>query len=319
MYLQNLESDGAPSLTSETSTVTRHVSVLLNEVLSFLKCAPTKNFIDFTLGGGGHTEAILKSTAPDGLVVGVDRDVEALERTGRRLKPYGLRFQPVHSDLSRALETFERFPNIHFNGALMDLGTSSDQLETAERGFSFQQDGPLDMRMDTTAGFTALEWLLSTPEEEIANTLYELSEERFSRRIAKAVVEARKNKKIKTTRDLAEICFHAYPGPARHGRIHPATKTFQAIRIVVNGEFEQIEKGLKACLEKLPTEARLAVISFHSLEDRIVKLQFRQAEQEGIAKILTKKPLSASEAEIQNNPRARSAKLRVLEITRGEA
>jgi 16S rRNA (cytosine1402-N4)-methyltransferase len=289
---------------------------MLPEVLLELNCSPGKNYIDFTLGGGGHAEAILGKTSPDGTLVGVDRDEEALTRAKKRLAPYGSRFVPVHSEMGKAKLIFEGHAPSQVDGVLMDLGVSSDQLESERRGFSFQKEGPLDMRMDPSQGFTGIEWLSSAKEEEIADTLYKWGDERFSRRIAKRIMAARKLNQLKTTSDLAKICFDSYPIGARHGKIHPATRTFQAVRMLVNSELSQLETALEVSLQNLFSPARMVVLTFHSHEDRIVKSEFRAAEKEGVARNLTKKPLTPSSDEISQNPRARSAKLRGVELLR---
>lgn len=310
MYSLNLE--------SKLETKTKHVPILVNEVLETLDCRPGKNFLDLTLGGGGHTESILKATAPDGRVVGCDRDEEALARTRIKLADYGERVRFVHRAISDVEQTLPQFANMEIHGALIDAGISSDQLDSSSRGFSFQRDADLDMRMDVSRGMTAREVLMNSNEEEIANMIYEYGEDRNSRKIAKMIMEARRQDKLRTTQDLVEAVIKAN-GPKR-GPIHPATKTFQALRIRVNRELEELTEGVTKLIALLPAFARIAVITFHSLEDRIVKNLFRDAVKRGDAVRITKKPIVPTREEQRANARSRSAKLRVIEIVgvRGE-
>lgn len=307
---------------------TVHLSVLLPEALEGLRVKAGGVYVDATLGGAGHTRALLEACAPDGRVFGVDRDPVALARAEGSLAEFGDRFRGLHGNFAD-LETLVRDAGVDgVDGVLMDLGVSSDQLDTPERGFSFRFEGPLDMRMDPTRGVSAAEWLAAHTEEEIANTIYRLGEERQSRRIARAVVKAREAGVLMTTSDLASVVERAVGG-RKGARIHPATRTFQALRMAVNEELESIERGVEAALRLLKDGGRLAVMTFHSLEDRLVKQIFRRHEgreeslfeggsvwrgEEPRCLRVTRKPVTASEAECAANPRARSAKLRILEL-----
>jgi 16S rRNA (cytosine1402-N4)-methyltransferase len=306
---------------------TVHLSVLLPEALEGLRVKAGGVYIDATLGGAGHTRALLEACAPDGRVYGVDRDPAALARAGETLADFGGRFRGLHGNFAD-VEALARDAGVApVDGVLMDLGVSSDQLDTPERGFSFRFEGPLDMRMDPTRGVSAAEWLAAHTEEEIADTIYQLGEERQSRRIARAVVKAREAGDLNTTSDLAEVVERAVGG-RKGARIHPATRTFQALRMAVNEELESIERGVESALRLLKDGGRLAVITFHSLEDRLVKQIFRRHEgreeslyeggsvwrgEEPRGIRVTRKPVTASDAECAVNPRARSAKLRILE------
>ncbi|MCC5843463.1 MAG: 16S rRNA (cytosine(1402)-N(4))-methyltransferase RsmH [Verrucomicrobia bacterium] len=306
---------------------TVHLSVLLPEALEGLRVKAGGVYIDATLGGAGHTRALLEACAPDGRVYGVDRDPAALARAGETLADFGDRFRGLHGNFAD-VEALARDAGVaSVDGVLMDLGVSSDQLDTPERGFSFRFEGPLDMRMDPTRGVSAAEWLAAHTEEEIADTIYQLGEERQSRRIARAVVKAREAGDLNTTSDLAEVVERAVGG-RKGARIHPATRTFQALRMAVNEELESIERGVESALRLLKDGGRLAVITFHSLEDRLVKQIFRRHEgreeslyeggsvwrgEEPRGIRVTRKPVTASEAECAVNSRARSAKLRILE------
>ncbi len=319
MFWQNLESDEKCSSLLSHFDMNRHTPVLVTEVLEYLSCGPGKSFFDLTAGGGGHGDAILRATAPDGIWFGTDRDPFAVRMAGECLAPLGDRVRLEQATFSEALERIVPPVARGLSGALIDCGLSSNQLEDAARGFSFAQEGPLDMRMDPTSGTTAREWLLRTSEREIADAIFKYSEERFSRRIARRIVEFRREGKMNTTADLARAALSALPPRERYSKIHPATKTFQAVRIVVNDELAQLEHALVRLIALLPAGARVVTISFHSLEDRIVKVLFQQAERGGTGRILTRKPVEASVEEIQRNPRARSAKLRALEILGGRA
>jgi 16S rRNA (cytosine1402-N4)-methyltransferase len=300
----------------------QHVPVLLAEVLAGLVPQAGGYYIDGTLGGSGHAAAILKMSAPDGRLLGIDADPAAIETAGARLAAFGARAKLVHGnfrDLKRLAHEAD-FKKV--DGILLDLGVSSHQLGTPERGFSFLADAPLDMRMDTTSGETAADMVNEMPESALADVIYRYGEERASRRIARAIVETRRKARIATTGELAAIVERALGG--RHGKIHPATRTFQALRISVNRELESLETALPQAVELLTPRGRLAVIAFHSLEDRIVKQFFRDesgyggAEGPSRLRIITKKPLMAGEAETRANPRARSAKLRIAERMQNE-
>lgn len=287
-----------------------HIPVLLDETLRFLNPGRGGVFLDATLGLGGHCEAILRSS-PGVRLFAIDRDPEALELAGERLKPFGDRLTLIRGSFAD-IDTFD-LPGL--DGVLMDIGVSSMQIDSPERGFSFQEDGPLDMRMDPDQTISAATIVNTWQEVKLANMIYEYGEERLSRRIARVIVERRRKHVFETTADLAEVIAECYPAGSRHKRPHPATRTFQALRIEVNQELLSLEQGMAGAMELLNPGGVLVVISFHSLEDRIVKYAFRKAAQsEGSQfKILTKKPLEATDEERARNPRSRSAKLRALE------
>lgn len=283
---------------------------MVTEVLELL--APERGgvFVDCTVGLGGHARALLDTGASQ--VIGFDRDPAAITLAGASLAAYGDRIALVHADY-RALDPVLDARGIGtVNGILADLGVSSMQLDSDGRGFSFRRDEPLDMRMDTTTGPTAAEALREVDEQALADLIYELGEERHSRRIARAIVRARAERPIETTGALAEIVRRAIPRKG-YSRIDPATRTFQAIRIWLNRELEGLDAFLAAAVRRLAAGGRLAVIAFHSLEDRIVKHTLRALQGDGAVRVLTKRPLVPSEAEVQQNPRARSAKLRAAE------
>ena len=284
-----------------------HEPVLLAETLELLAVRAGAFYVDGTVGQGGHSEAILRRSAPDGRLLASDRDPEAVAAATARLRPYGERARVVHADY-RELPAHLGEERPH--GILLDLGLSSAQLDDPERGFSFQADGPLDMRMDQTGGETAAEVVNRLPEPELADLIYRFGEEPSSRRIARAIVFARRTARIRTTRELAEIVRRA-AGRPRPG-LHPATRTFQALRIRVNRELQGLGEAVAALARCLAPRGRLAVIAFHSLEDREVKQAFRGLEKEGFRR-LTKKPLRPTGEEVGHNPRSRSARLRGLE------
>jgi len=284
-----------------------HVPVLLEETLELLAVRPGGLWVDGTLGSGGHAEAVLRRTAPDGRLVGLDRDAEALERARARLLPFGARVRLEHADY-REIE--QQLGDERASGILLDLGVSSLQLDDAARGFSFQREGPLDMRMDRSAPGTAAELVNRMREGELADLIHEYGEERFARRIARAIVRARQTEAIVTTTRLAEIVRRAAPRSRRPG-FHPATRSFQALRIRVNRELDGLGEALERAAACLRSGGRLVVIAFHSLEDRAVKQAFRSLAGRGFS-LLTRKPLRPGEAELRRNPRARSARLRAL-------
>ncbi len=271
-------------------------------------------YIDGTVGGGGHAAAILEASAPDGRLLGIDCDPAALSAAAARLAPYGERVTLVRGGFREIgrLATDSGF--IQVQGVLLDLGVSSYQLDTPERGFSFQASAPLDMRLDPDAPVTAAHLVNNLPEQELADLIFRYGEERGSRRIARVIVEARQRKPLTTTDELAMLVSRALGG--RRGRIHPATRTFQALRIAVNDELASLEAALPQIVELLAAGGRMAIISFHSLEDRIVKHFMRAEAQAGRLRIITRKPVEASNKEQQDNPRSRSAKLRVAERRR---
>jgi 16S rRNA (cytosine1402-N4)-methyltransferase len=284
-----------------------HEPVLLAEVLELLAVKPGGHYIDGTLGLGGHSSEILRRSAPDGLLLGIDRDPAALALAAARLAEFGDR---VRLQRARYSEIPQYTPAGGADGVLLDLGVSSLQLYDAGRGFSFRAGGPLDMRMDDRDETTAGDVVNRMREAELADVIYELGEDRASRRIARAIARAREKAFITTTAELADIVRRAIRG--RPGGIDPATRTFQALRIYVNDELGQLSGSLRPIAETLKERGRLAVISFHSLEDRIVKHTFADLAREGF-RLLTKKPVSPTEEEARRNPRSRSAKLRAIE------
>jgi 16S rRNA (cytosine1402-N4)-methyltransferase len=288
-----------------------HVPVMSAEVLEFLRPSHGGLFVDCTVGLGGHARALLEAGAAR--IIGLDRDRDALARARETLAPWTDRVELVHADYRTLDEVLDerRIPQI--DGALADLGVSSLQFDAAGRGFSFQRDEPLDMRMDQSGGATAADLVARATERELADAIFQYGEERFSRRIARALVGAREEAPIDTTGRLAAIVRKAVPrrGPAR---IDTATRTFQALRIWVNRELDGLDRFVESAARRLRAGARLVVIAFHSLEDRIVKHTLRALHQrDGLVQVLTKKPLVPSDDEVDRNPRARSAKLRAAE------
>jgi len=302
--------------------VDAHLPVLYEQVLELLAPVPGGLYIDATVGSGGHAWGILEASSPDGRLLGLDADPQALAVARERLAPFGERVILVHASFDHLARVAAEhgFQDVH--GIFLDLGLSSLQLADARRGFSFQLDGPLDMRFDPRTRRTAADLVNTLSEEELADILKRYGEERFARRIAHAIVQHRP---MHTTRELAELVVATVP---HRGRIHPATRTFQALRIAVNDELGRLERALPQALELLRPGGRLAVISFHSLEDRIVKTFFRREARDCICppdllecvcghkatlKLITRKPVVPSAEEIARNPRSRSAKLRVVE------
>ena len=291
-----------------------HEPVMTREVLAFLQPEKGGVFVDCTVGMGGHALAMLEAGASR--VIGLDRDPAALAIAAGTLSAYSDRVELVHSDYRAIASVLDARGIDRIDGALADMGMSSYQLEAEGRGFSFQREAPLDMRMDTTTGPTAADLLRDAPEEEIADAIYQFGEERFSRRIARSIVQARQAGALETTVQLAAIVRRAVP---RRGftRIDPATRTFQALRIWVNRELDAVDEFLGVITRRLKTGARLVVITFHSLEDRIVKHTLKaiaQRSSEGAhIRVLTKKPLIPEPVEVERNARARSAKLRAAE------
>jgi 16S rRNA (cytosine1402-N4)-methyltransferase len=289
-----------------------HVPVLTAEVLQQLRPERGGLFVDCTVGLGGHAAALLAAGASR--LVGLDRDPEALARARETLAPWGDRCELVHADYRSLVAVLDALHIGLVDGTLADLGVSSMQFDEPGRGFSFARDEPLDMRMDRSEGETAADLVERSSEEDLANAIFEYGEERFSRRIARAIVHARRDTPIKTTGRLASIVRRVIP---RRGyvRIDPATRTFQALRIWVNRELEGLDRFLESAVGRLRAGGRLAVITFHSLEDRIVKHTFRALSQREVPllKVLTKKPIVPAEDEVRRNPRARSAKLRAAE------
>jgi 16S rRNA (cytosine1402-N4)-methyltransferase len=294
-----------------TQQKARHVPVLYQEVLDFLCVRPEGTYVDCTLGMAGHAEGIMRRLGPGGRLIGFDRDPEALELATARLVKVAEEMGSQAPQLTLIGEAFSRIREhvaaASVDGLLADFGASSLHFDEARRGFSFQADGPLDMRMDTRTGPTAEQVVNGMEERELANLIYEYGEERRSRTVARAIVRGRP---VTTTGQLARIVASAVP-PMKY--IHPATRTFQALRIFVNQELQEIRALFEAAPKLLKPSARLVVISFHSLEDRIAKDSIREGAQQGIWKILTRKPVTAGEEEIDLNPRSRSAKLRAAE------
>ena len=303
-----------------------HAPVLLKQVVDLLRVRPGGVYVDGTLGGGGHAEAILRAMGEGGLLVGIDRDPEALGRAADRLQHRASKCVFEQGNFADMKAIVQRHGIGEVDGIVLDLGMSSDQVDTARRGFSFQHEGPLDMRMNPEQQATAASLLATLDERELADLLYRLGEERASRRIARAIVAERAASPIHSTTQLAELVARVKGGP--RGRIHPATQTFQALRMAVNRELESLEAGLEDGTALLRPGGRMAVISFHSIEDRLVKRTVAQHEGrwESLAaggrrwegrmpqvRRVTRKPVVADEEEVRANPRSRSAKLRVWE------
>ena len=306
---------------------TYHESVMRNEVLHYLNVHMEGVIVDGTLGDGGHTEFILENTAPEIRVLAIDRDSSAIERASERLSPFRDRVNLAHGNLGDIKELAAENGITSVVGVLMDLGVSSPQLDTAGRGFSIQHDGPLDMRMDSSQKTSAADLLIKLSDAELASIIKDYGEERYAKRVVRAIRREQEERPVTTTGQLSRIVARVVKS-SRHSRIHPATRTFQALRIAVNDELEQLKTALAGMMSLLHSTARVAVISFHSLEDRIVKTFFRD-EEKGCScppkipicvcgrmptlKILTRKPLMPSEEEVAQNPRSCSAKLRVAE------
>jgi len=304
----------------------KHIPVLLEECITGLNIKEDGIYVDGTLGGAGHSKEILKKLSAKGTLVGIDRDKEALSVVQKRLSEYK-NIKYVHGNHDEIKEILENLNISCVDGILLDLGVSSYQLDEASRGFSYMQDAPLDMRMDKTSDLTAEYIVNNYPEEKLANIIYEYGEEKFSRNIAKKICEYRKNKKIETTKELTEIIESSIPGFAKKEG-HPAKRTFQAIRIEVNDEIRPLYNTIKNCIDVLNPKGRLCVITFHSLEDRVVKEAFVDAQGKctcpgdlpycvcgfkSLGKVITKKPILPTDEETNQNSRSRSAKLRIFE------
>ena len=305
-----------------------HLSVMPEESVRLLGCSKEGIFVDGTLGGGGHTAEILRAN-PANRVIGIDRDIDALKAAGEFLKPFGDRVSFVRDDFRNIKNAVEGLGAGPVDGVILDVGVSSHQLDSVERGFSFRMDAPLDMRMDTRQAETAASLVNSLDEQDLERIFREFGEEAFARRVARAIIAARARKPIETTGELADVVLSAIPRKFHGKRIHPATKVFQALRIAVNDELESLKQGITGGMGVLKAGGRMVVISFHSLEDRIVKNAFREAStgcvcppkfpvcvcgHKPAALLLTRKAVTASEEEIERNPRARSAKLRAIEM-----
>ena len=299
----------APAILEEMKII--HEPVMLKEVLEFLSLRPGMRVLDGTIGAGGHAKEILRKIGPEGVYVGIDQDPTILEIARENLgETSGLYL--AHENFRHANRVLQRLGIDLVDACLLDLGVSSHQLETAERGFSFQRDALLDMRMDPSAAVSAFDLVNHLSEWEIVSILQRLGEERHARRIARFLVQARQKGPIQTTQQLAVIVNRAVPHQG-WSRLHPATRTFQAFRMAVNRELESLEEALPAIVKLLKPGGRICVLSFHSLEDRAVKLFFRRLAVEQQLKLVVKKPLTPNPVEVQQNPRSRSAKLRVAE------
>ncbi len=290
-----------------------HTAVLIKEVLEFLNPGQNENFIDGTIGEGGHSEEILKLNGPLGKVLGIDLDPQQISTSQWLKGVYQERIILANDSYTNLKEIAERKDLSPVNGILLDLGMSSAQLQGTEKGFSFKLEQGLDMRYNDQAGFLTAEKIVNEwSEQDIEKILEEYGEEKFAKKIARNIVEKRKTGRIKTTFQLIEVIKNSTPKAYQKAKIHYATRTFQAVRIAVNDELENIKKVLPMALSVLAPGGRLVVISFHSLEDRIVKNFFSQLLKENIVKILTKKPVTAGAEEVKKNPRSRSAKLRAV-------
>ena len=305
-----------------------HLPVMVKEALEYLNCRQDGIYIDGTLGSGGHSLEILKCSSPNGRLIGIDWDEDAITVAKNRLNHFQDRITIIYDNFKNLGDIVRNLKVHEVDGILLDLGVSSIQLENEDRGFSFRLEGPIDMRMDKSSRLKAFDLVNSLSIPELEQILWDYGEERFGKRIAISIADYRKRKPISTTVELADIVSAAIPSRFRPKRIHPATKAFQAIRIAVNDEFRNLETAIQVGIDLLRKGGRFCVISFHSLEDRIVKQSFRLLERgcicppgmpecncqkESEAKVLTKKPVLPSEDEIRENPRSRSAKLRVAE------
>ena len=292
-----------------------HTPVMMEEVCAYLDPKPGKVIVDATVGMGGHSLEIVKRILPGGMLIAIDRDKESLGIAQERLEPYRDNVEFVYGNFSDIEEISKRLKIERIDGILLDLGVSMFQLMQPERGFSFNREGPLDMRLDRNSYISAYDLVNNLNEDEISNLLWSFGQERWHNRIARRLVEERQKHPISTTAELSEIVLRAIPPRFRrfHYRIHPATRTFQAVRIAVNRELEALEQVLARAIPLLAPGARLCVISFHSIEDRVVKWAFRKAAADGAVKILTPKPLTPSGEEERTNPSSRSSKFRAVE------
>lgn len=305
----------------------KHVSVLLNECLDALNIKDDGIYVDCTLGGAGHSSHILQRLLKDGLLVGIDQDTDALKAAGERLKEYENK-KLVHNNFHNIDSILEELEIPKVDGILMDLGVSSYQLDEGERGFSYMKDAPLDMRMNRDREFSAYDVVNSYSMEDLWRIIRDYGEEKFAKRVAEFIVNKREEKPIETTLELVDIIKAAIPAKARREGPHPAKRTFQAIRIEVNGELEILNKAIEDGVNRLNKGGRMAIITFHSLEDRIVKLKFRELAnpctcpkefpicvcgKKPLVKLISRKAIEPSKEEVEENPRSRSAKLRVIE------
>ncbi len=306
----------------------RHVPVMVNEIVDYLDCSPGKTYVDGTLGGGGHARPILEAIGSEGFLLGIDRDQDAIAHAGKSLHQFKPNFQIFHDNFTHLPQILSGLHTTKVDGILLDLGLSLYQLEGSGRGFSFMRDEPLDMRMNPEEGLTAESLVNTLSERDLKDLIARHGEDRHAARIAKRIVASRRNETIRSSLQLAEIVKLAIPARHRRGRIHPATRTFQAIRIAVNQELDCLERFLDVAFDCLNPEGRLCILSFHSLEDRIVKDRFRTLARGCTCppdfpkcvcgklpqiSILTKRPVRPGHAEVQANPMARSAKLRAAE------
>lgn len=308
----------------------KHKSVLLDECIEYLNIRPDGIYVDGTIGGAGHSSEIYKRLGPEGMLIGLDQDTFAVETSTKRLEQIGseTKFKVVNTNFKNITETCRQLGMDQVDGILLDLGVSSHQLDEASRGFSYQQDAPLDMRMDRSSKLSAYEVVNLYKEQDIYRIIRDYGEEKWASRIAKFIVEARNKQPVKTTYELVDIIKRAVPSAARRDGPHPAKRTFQAIRIEVNDELNILNNTVGECVTLLKTGGRLCIITFHSLEDRIVKVRFNKevnpctcpstfpacvCGKPPRAVLVSKKPVISAEEELEENPRARSAKLRVLE------
>ncbi|MCX5699325.1 MAG: 16S rRNA (cytosine(1402)-N(4))-methyltransferase RsmH [Candidatus Omnitrophica bacterium] len=292
-----------------------HVPVMLQEVLDSLKLTAGQIIVDATLGTGGHSLEILKRITPGGRLIGIDRDENSLAICRQRLAEFKDSTEFVHANFADLDQVMANLGIENIDGIVFDLGISSYQLLDAQRGFSFQEEGPLDMRLDKSSYICAYDLVNNLNENEISQILWNFGQERWHNRIARLLVQERRNKPISTTKQLADLVMRAIPYRYRRSyyRIHPATRTFQAVRIAVNRELEILENAIKKAVDILRKQARICVISFHSLEDRAIKHTFRALKADGLIDIITAKPLTPGAGEIGVNPSSRSSKFRVAE------
>ena len=307
----------------------KHIPVMLSEVVHYLNCKPGKIYADCTLGGSGHASAILEKIIPDGILIGIDQDIDAIKNAKRKLKPYELNIHLFHDNFINLPKILSQLNITAVDGILLDLGISFHHLDSSGRGFSFRKDEPLDMRMNIESDTTAEELINTMDEKSLAEIFFKYGEERYSRKIAKKIVNVRKKEKIKSSRQLSEIVCKAVSGKASsRRRIHPATRVFMAVRIAVNKELNILNSFMETAFDLLKPEGRFCILSFHSLEDRIVKRKIKLLEgrcicppalprcvcnKTRVIRSLTKKVLRPTEEEVAANPMARSARMRAVE------
>jgi len=291
----------------------RHVSVMKKEVLDYLNLSAGDCFVDCTIGLGGHCQLLKEKIGAGGKIIGIDRDRNALRNAEENLSSFSGQIHLIYDDFRNIDKILDSLGIVQVDGMLLDLGISSLQLDDPQRGFSIQGDGPLDMRMDQDRGLSAFDLINTLSQHEISLILKNFGQERMHNRIARYIVEARSRNPIISTKELKDIVLRAMPRSFKRQKIHPATRTFQAFRIMVNRELESLEIALDKSIDYLRQGARICVISFHSLEDRIVKHKFRHFAKNKRLELIVKKPLRPEEFEVNQNPRARSARLRVAE------